>query len=258
MFSKNKTAVGEAKSALTPLTLEFGCVFCAFCIRSRSFSRRSAAEPLAEALHMFALDLIKLVCRYLVYPTASAGSKLLSLFEITNQQSAAVLDGYCHAIAFDRDDRLWIGSGPRVNIFSAEGKFLQQFRGPVRGAFGIAFAANSDIYISDWNANCLLVCRPDGNVSRRFAPVTGRGVLNHPASLLIDDEQLVYLCDQHNNRVVVLKLDGSLVREFKAVSGAPPLLHFPTGIAMTANGEIVVADQFNDRVAVRSRLPACC
>lgn len=114
-------------------------------------------------------------------------------------------------------------SSEKVQVFSAEGKFLRQIaRGQWRDPCGIAFATNGDAYIADFVAHRVVVCRPDGSVVRRIGSEgKGDGQFKNPFYVAIDRRQVVlFVVDAMNNRVQVLTLDGTFVRAFgtKAVA----------------------------------------
>jgi YD repeat-containing protein len=78
---------------------------------------------------------------------------------------------------------------------------------------------------------------------------TGKGQLNHPEAIDVDEQGTVWVGDRVNDRVEVFDEDGKILGEF----GSPGTgegqfeLTYPIGIA-AANGEVWVTDSGNDRL----------
>jgi hypothetical protein len=90
-------------------------------------------------------------------------------------------------------------------------------------------------------------------------PGAGRGGLNTPVALAVDDRGGLYIADQGNNRVVYFErpyeenaeagwLFGQPDWESTAAGDGPDGLHHPTGVALDAEGNLFIADTGNDRV----------
>lgn len=207
---------------------------------------RPFLEPLAEALHVFSLDLVKIVCGYLVWPTATAGATPKLLLTIGSQGFG---DGLfptgrsCYGIACSHvDNTIWVSSYRRVQVFDCEGKFLYQAaEGQWRDPMGIAFAANDEAFIADNEARCIVVCRPDGSLARRMGSEgKGEGQFNRPHDVALDRKrELLLVGDNYGHRVQVLGLDGSFVRAWMVDDEAED----PRGIALSeASGEIALCN----------------
>lgn len=91
-------------------------------------------------------------------------------------------------LACSPDNRIWIASVNRVQIFDAEGKFLHHAgKGLWQRAYGLEVAASGEAFICDFNfnANCIVVCRPDGSVARRISEGTGHAQLSYPLDVAV-------------------------------------------------------------------------
>lgn len=76
-------------------------------------------------------------------------------------------------------------------------------------------------------------------------------VFGLPANIALDEQGYLYVVDGLNSEVVVLTTDGELVERIGDVGHDDGKFYYPDGIAY-ANGRIVVADKYNDRVEVFS------
>jgi DNA-binding beta-propeller fold protein YncE len=87
------------------------------------------------------------------------------------------------------------------------------------------------------------------------------GAFNSPRGVAVGPDGNVYVADTQNSRVVVLSPDGTMLRTFGTLSvvneadpAGPPLgtLREPWGIAVDADGRVIVADTWNHRVQIFS------
>lgn len=84
-------------------------------------SCRAIFEPLADALLVFSLDLVKIVFGYLVCGPATADAKPKLLLTIESKGDAEKLfKGYCYGVACSPDNKIWVSSMDKVSVFSDE------------------------------------------------------------------------------------------------------------------------------------------
>ena len=84
---------------------------------------------------------------------------------------------------------------------------------------------------------------PDGRLIVG-APGAGRGQLQRPTGLAVDQSGNVYVADSLNNRVQKFDAEGRLV----AVVGSPGQFREPWGVAVDREGNVYVADTWNHRI----------
>lgn len=223
------------------------------CFQSTPFAN-AIADSLADALCTFSLDLVKLVCRYLICPTATPDAKPSLLLTIGSRgRDDGQFDFAIYGLSCSPDGKIWIAVEDRVQIFNDEGKFLFKARAPWKDACGIAFAADGTAFIADHRDHCVFVCAPDGGYLRRFGS-KGRalGEFNGPIAVAVDSKkELVFVSDDNNNRVQVLTFNGEHVRFIGDGPNADDKLYWPRELVLTAAEEIVVCDSNHDRVMVR-------
>lgn len=144
----------------------------------------------ADALHNLSLDLVKIVCCYLAstcsIATAGATPKLLFRIESPDMGDDSRLSNLCWGVACSPDNKIMVTSGPRIVVFSAEGKYLRWHGTSELGAmdmatrtdrqslwclaFGIAFTADGCACIVDHEGHSVIVCNTDSKFSlvRRY------------------------------------------------------------------------------------------
>lgn len=196
---------------------------------------------------MFSRSLVRVVCDYLVYATATPARRpeLLHTFALKSKWD------FPRALAVGHNEKLWVsGTGYAdtafVQVLNDDGKFLHDAaKGALQNPYGVAFAANGEAYIVDQNAKCIVVCKPDGSVFRKI-----HAQFDNPRFCHIDNKQgILFVAD--GSRVFVLKLDGSIVREFGSFGRDDGQLADATGVTVnTETRELAVSD--------RDRVQVCC
>lgn len=237
-----------------------------FFAQSKAVWSTAISESLAEALPRFSLDLVKVVVNFLIFPTASkdaAKPVLLQLMGASGKDDGQ-FDYPIFGLGVSPSNTLWVAVEKRVQVFSADGVFLHHVaKGSWEDACGLAFAANGDVYIADHQTHSITVCRSDGTFLRRFGKEgSGNEEFNGPIALAVDSKQgLVFVSDDNNNRVHVVTLEGKFVRNIAWENAVgDESVHWPRGIALTEDGQVVVADSAHHRVQVCCSLSClrCC
>lgn len=118
---------------------------------------------------------------------------------------------------------------------------------------GVGTDADGLLYVSDKQANAVLVYEPSGTLKRVF----GGDKLVQPTGLAVDRRgQQVYVINDATSQtgrhtVEVFALDGRHVRTMGGGrSPAPGIFNFPSDLAVNAAGHLYVADMLNFRVQV--------
>lgn len=161
----------------------------------------------------------------------------------------------------------------RVQKFAPTGEFLLSFGGDGAGPGqlarfatsggggpnGIAIDDNGDIYVADtWNHR-IQVFSPDGVFLRGWGGFfdaqndpaqaeTNESLFYGPRGLAFYNGEL-YVTDTGNERVQVFTPDGTFVRMFGTTGSDRGNLLEPVGIAVAADGTVLVADSHNARIA---------
>ena len=80
-----------------------------------------------------------------------------------------------------------------------------------------------------------------------FAVTKGQS-LQGPLAAIMDRRGWVYVADSGNHRIAVFKPDGTLARTFGHQGDAKGDFNYPAGLALLANGNLVIADTNNYRL----------
>ncbi|MDX1946018.1 MAG: peptidyl-alpha-hydroxyglycine alpha-amidating lyase family protein [Pirellulaceae bacterium] len=107
-----------------------------------------------------------------------------------------------HAALFDPQGRLLIGDreNNRIQIFDADGKFQQAWRGPA--PYGLAQDRDGNLFLADGRANKVLLLSQDGKVRQSWGgPGTAPGRFSMPHMLALDSEGNLYVAEVNGRRV---------------------------------------------------------
>ena len=114
---------------------------------------------------------------------------------------------------------------------------------------GVAVLPNGDVVVCDTGYGRIHVLSANLVHKRVIGSLgSGRGQLQYPADVAVDDVGNIYVADFFGNKVVKYGADGSVVMEFGSEGKGAGQFEGPAGIAVTPDGSIWVADQLNDRL----------
>jgi len=128
--------------------------------------------------------------------------------------------------------------------WGSKGSGPGQFRDPT----GLAVAGN-EVFVADARNGRIQVFDFNGKFKREFGkPGKKPGEMKRPMNLRIVGNEL-YVAEYWNDRIQVFGLDGTSHRIIGGRSGSGPgQLNAPGGIAVAANGDLLVADFYNQRI----------
>ncbi len=161
------------------------------------------------------------------------------------------------------DGRLFVADTHyhRVAIFAPEGQFVGEFGkyGQEDGCFiyptDVAFAPDGRIFVSEYGGNDRVsVFASDGSFLFSFGSAgTGEGQFSRPEALCVDGaRQRLYVADACNHRIAVYDLDGHVQSYIGAAGRGPGQLRYPYGLALLADGTLVVCEFGNNRIQLFS------
>ena len=129
--------------------------------------------------------------------------------------------------------------------------------------FGVVSAPDGTVYVADaGDAQRIRRIAPDGTVSTVAGGELGysdgagpQARFSTPSGLAVDGAGVLYVADTGNNLIRRLTPDGiastiagHLEAGFRDGSGFQARFNGPVGLAVDANGRIIVADSYNDRI----------
>ncbi|KAG2374973.1 hypothetical protein C9374_010347 [Naegleria lovaniensis] len=163
-------------------------------------------------------------------------------------------------------------------ILSFSGDFGPALSATLNEPQSLAFAPNGDLYIADkmnrrirkifTNGTIVTFAGKDADASNEYAPYSGDGgpaanaVFLQPSGVAVTANGEVIIADTLNNRVRKVFTNGTVI----TIAGTGPsfydggryngdgmlatnaTLNIPTGVAVTPNGEVIIADTYNHRI----------
>jgi streptogramin lyase len=167
-------------------------------------------------------------------------------------------------MAIDADGNLWVVDTLNARIqrfapngdvfaFGEEGTGEAQFEDPFSddyqnhdGPWGIAVDAQGNVYVADtWNHFIKKFDKNGEFIAGFGGPELG---FFGPRDIDVDSEGNLLVVDTGNKRIVKLSPDGELLETYDGANTEAGAFDEPTGIAVAANGDIYVADLWNQRI----------
>jgi phospholipase C len=160
------------------------------------------------------------------------------------------------ALALSPSGDVWVADqgNSRVEEFSGSGRYLASIKVPTPA--GVALDAAGDIWVSSPSyapGNAIDEFSPDGRSLQSFGTTqAGYGDLGDTGGIAIGPAGRVYVAQPDYGWVSVFGRDGLFYTEFGLRSDpaqATEDLEFPQGLAVTATGQVWVADSGDNRIA---------
>jgi phospholipase C len=160
------------------------------------------------------------------------------------------------ALALSPSGDVWVADqgNSRVEEFSASGRYLASIRVPTPA--GVAVDAAGDIWVSSPSyapGNAVDEFSPAGRSLQSFGTTqAGYGDLGDTGGIAIGPADRVYVAQPDYGWLSVFDRDGLFYTEFGLRSDpaqAGQDLEFPQGLAVTATGQVWVADSGGNRIA---------
>jgi len=177
------------------------------------------------------------------------------------QKPADMAWGDMPGVAVDRQDRIWIftRAKPAVQIYGADGKFLQAWRDLECGmAHHIKFDAQGNVWLADAGLHIVRKFTPEGKVVMSLGTPKNPGEderrFNRPTDMAITREGEIFVSDGYgNNRIVHFDRNGKFVKAWGKKGSGPGEFNIPHGIGIDSKGLLYVADRSNARIQVFDR-----
>jgi sugar lactone lactonase YvrE len=183
--------------------------------------------------------------------------------------------GYVHrdvdGVAVDSRDRVYLvtRSDERVIVYEPDGTFLMSWGEDVftPRTHGVTVGPDDSVYIVDDGDHTVRKFTPEGEqlmvIGTPGVPsdtgydkekgltsiARGGPPFNRPTNVALASNGELYVCDGYGNaRVHRFTADGKLIQSWGEPGIGPSQFNLPHGIAIDAEGKVLVADRENDRI----------
>lgn len=178
----------------------------------------------------------------------------------------------CVGVAVDAQDNVYLFTRdqPRVIVYSRDGAFLRSWGEDLftDRTHGIAIGPDGAVYCVDEGSQCVYKCSPAGEVlltigTKGVAGDTGydgtlesiRGgpPFNRPTNIAVAPSGDLYVSDGYGNcKVHRFAATGGLIQSWGEPGTGPGQFYLVHGVAVAADGRVLVADRENDRIQLFS------
>ncbi len=163
---------------------------------------------------------------------------------------------YPNGIAVDASGSVYVcdTENNRIQKFTATGGHVLSWGSPGTGTgqfdapYGVAADASGNIYVAEWgNSRVQKFTSTGAYLTYWGGQGSADGEFNGAYAVTVDGSG-VFVTDDHNNRVQKFTLSGSQTMSFGTFGTAAGQFNEPEGVAVAANGDILVCDNENNRV----------
>ena len=163
-----------------------------------------------------------------------------------------------NVLTLDKSDNLYLATTNRVYVITPDGELTRTIgrTGTGEGQFlaitSLSVDVGGKVYVTDAQAIAVQVFSPEGTVLLAFGEHTyGFTNFSMPSSIATDRNGVIWVADSLRHVVSAFKREGKDVR-FLDYIGAfghrPGEFSYPTAIAVTLNGRLVVVDRGGGRL----------
>lgn len=151
----------------------------------------------------------------------------------------------------------------QIQVFAPDGNFIKAFGGTgsgpgqFDGQSAIAFDPDSgNLYAGDVNNNRINVFDPEGNYLNSIAEGQFSGLIEGrpffgPSGIVFDNNGNGFVGDYSSDRILKFDISsGEITGSIGSNGTAPGQFQGPSGVGITPEGNLVVTDQFNNRIQV--------
>lgn len=162
-------------------------------------------------------------------------------------------------IGVDAAGRVYVASATGVQVFDADGQFLESWDGaqgdvpPLAGAADVAIDEAGVAWVTDDGLHRVVSFAADGTMLGAFGAIgEDAGKLWRPLGVAVDGSGQVYIAEVGGNRVQVFAQDGTSIGIVPDDASSAAGLSDPSFIALGPDGTLYVADTGNHRVLMFS------
>jgi hypothetical protein len=174
-------------------------------------------------------------------------------------------------IGIDSKDRVYVltRAKPRVIVYDRDGRYLHSWGDGffTERTHGLTIGAGDEVYVVDEGSEVIYRFTTDGTLvqtigtvgvasdtgydGKSLDTVRGGGPFNRPTNVAIAPNGEIYVSDGYGNcKVHRFSRAGALIQSWGEPGIGPGQFFLPHGIAVSSDGQVLVADRENDRIQI--------
>jgi hypothetical protein len=183
-------------------------------------------------------------------------------------------DGWAHldcvGVDVDAEDNVYLltREKARLIVYDRQGRFLRSWGEDIftERTHGLTVSPDGRVYCVDDGAHCVYLFSPTGELLQTIGnkgvasdtgydgtlqSIRGGPPFNRPTNLAVAPGGDLYVTDGYGNcKVHRFSAKGELIQSWGDPGNGPGQFNLPHGLAVAADGRVLVADRENDRVQI--------
>ena len=157
------------------------------------------------------------------------------------------------AVAVSPDDDVYVSDWGknRVDVYKPNGKYVRSIgkEGFINFKFpaGIAFDNQGQLLVADRGNHCIWSLAADGT---QIMGKIGSGFLHFPYGVSTTPNGIIVVTESGKGRISIFSASGEFIRCFGRSGSEPGMFDHPRHVCINRKGQIIVADEMNQRLQI--------
>ena len=146
------------------------------------------------------------------------------------------------------DGNIYVSDKSRVYIYKPNGKYVHSIgRDKFKLPAGIVFDNNGRLLVADQESHCVWSVTADGS---QILGTIGLGSLSFPYGVATASDGSIVVTESRKDCISIFSSGGEFIRCFGRSGSEPGMFNHPCHICINRKGQLIVADEMNQRLQV--------